>query len=293
MSGKIEEQNQKDYNSISPSAKSLLLMKGHTNIPYARQTAGLIQYPKDYKPDFKNRDMTFWARTMHFENRYWSIDQLLSDLPITNILELSSGFSFRGLDITRQNQSYYIDTDLPEVITTKKEFISTLKNNNIHSGKLELLPLNALDEKQFNEVVNRFPAGEIVILNEGLLMYLDNNEKETLLKIIHDILKERGGYWITADIYLKNKQEKLNLNIDSKTKEFFEQHRLEDNKFESFEDAEAFFGKFGFVVDREATVKRSKLSSMKYFRKCISLRQLIKMRKAGKMQNTWRLKVEN
>jgi hypothetical protein len=41
---------------------------------------------------------------------------------------------------------------------------------------LETLPLNALDEAQFAETVGRFPQGEIVIVNEGLLMYL-NTEK--------------------------------------------------------------------------------------------------------------------
>jgi len=110
----------RNFNTISPSAKSLLLMKGHTNIPFARQTAELIEYPEKYNLDFSNEDMTFWARVVHFENRYWSIDQLLTDLPIKNILELSSGFSFRGLETTKKKGFYYIDTDLPDVIATKK-----------------------------------------------------------------------------------------------------------------------------------------------------------------------------
>ena len=58
---------------------------------------------------------------MHFENRYWSIDQLLNDLTIINILEISSGYSFRSLEYTRQKAVHYIDTDLPDVIAAKKE----------------------------------------------------------------------------------------------------------------------------------------------------------------------------
>ena len=152
------------------------------------------------------------------------------------------------------------------------------------------MPLNALDERQFREIVSRFPAGEIVIVNEGLLMYLDDHEKEKLCSIIHDILKQRGGYWITADIYLKNKHEKLGLEFDDKTREFFEQHQLEDHKFESFEEAKAFFSRMGFVIDKEADLYRSRLSSMKYLIKNASLLQLFKMRKAGKIQATWRLR---
>jgi len=60
----------RNYNTISPSAKSLLLMKGHTNIPFARETAELIKYPEKFNPDFSKKDMTFWARVVHFENRH-------------------------------------------------------------------------------------------------------------------------------------------------------------------------------------------------------------------------------
>jgi hypothetical protein len=86
------------------------------------------------------------------ENRYRSIDQLLNDLIIINILELSSGYSFRGLDYIIQKDVHYIDTDLSDVIAVKKEFYGSLKKEGANTkGKLELLSLNALDEKNFYE----------------------------------------------------------------------------------------------------------------------------------------------
>ena len=134
----------RDFNTISPSAKSLLLMKGHTNIPFARQAAELILYPEKFNPDFSYKNVSFWARVLHFENRYWTIDQLLADLPIKNILELSSGFSFRGLETTKKGGYHYIDTDLPDVIAVKKNIITSLTQSNSgfnEAGKLEILPL--------------------------------------------------------------------------------------------------------------------------------------------------------
>jgi hypothetical protein len=71
-------------------------------------------------------------------------------------------------------------------------------------------------------------------------MYLNIPEKRRLCKIIHNILQKRGGYWITADIYVKNQLPKLDLKIDRKTKDFFERHRIEENKFERFDAAETF-----------------------------------------------------
>ena len=156
---------QRNYTTISPSAKELLLMKGLTNIPFARQAAELITLPEPYTPDTTKKDVIFWARVVHFENRYWSIDQLLTELPVKNILEISSGFSFRGLETVKQNGYHYIDTDLPDIIETKQRFMQALGNGN-QPGKLEILPLNALDSRQFDEVVSHFPKGELAIVNE-------------------------------------------------------------------------------------------------------------------------------
>jgi hypothetical protein len=281
----------RDFSTISPSAKWMLLLKGYTNIPFAREVAELLEYPNKYIPDFKKRDFTFWASTIHLENRYWSIDQLLKGLPVKNILELSSGYTFRSLDYTRQKGVHYIDTDLPDVIATKMKFINSLENKGFKpNGKLELLPLNVLDETNFKEIIGHFPQGQIAIVNEGLLTYLDKQEQKELCSIIHDILIERGGYWITADIYLKNKQPKLGFKYNDEIKEFYKQHDTESNSFENFKEAEIFFKDMGFVVDKDAKIKYSDMSSFKYFMKSLTLRQLFRLRGAGKIQATWRLK---
>jgi O-methyltransferase involved in polyketide biosynthesis len=217
---------------------------------------------------------------------------LLQGLSIKNILELSSGFSFRGLATIQQNDFHYIDTDLPNIIITKKGFLSKIEKNNVNpKGKLEIIPLNALDEKQFTDTVTHFPAGEIFIVNEGLLVYLNTEEKEKLCSIIHTILKLRGGYWITADIYIKTRTGKSSLIADDNLKQFLEQHRIEDNKFDSFEAAEAFFKKAGFVVDKEARPDHLKLSSLQHLLKSMTEKQIAEMRNTPKFRATWRLKI--
>ena len=155
---------------------------------------------------------------------------------------------------------------------------------------MELLPLNVLDEIDFHEIIGHFPQGEVAIVNEGLLTYLNKQEKEKLCSIIHDILMERGGYWITGDIVLKNKEQKLGLKFNDEIKEFNEQQNTEDNSFESFKEAEMFFKDMGFVIDKEAKIKYSEMSSFKYMVKSMTLRHLFKLKGAGKIQATWRLK---
>ena len=179
------------------------MMKGETDIPFAKEVAGMMPENQQGIFDAREKDKIFWAGVTHFESRYWSIDQLLSGLDVPNILELSSGYACRGLDIAAQKPVHYIDTDLPDVIALKQQFITSLMGNaTTLKGKLELLPLNALDEAAFNETINRFAEGQLAIVNEGLLMYLNEAEKLRLCSTIHKALLKRGGYWITADIYI-------------------------------------------------------------------------------------------
>jgi O-methyltransferase involved in polyketide biosynthesis len=283
--------NSRDFSSISSSAKWTILLKGHTNIPYARKVAELLEYPNKYVPDFKKRDFTFWASTLGLERRYCSINELLHDLATKNILELSSGYSFRSLEYTQERGIHYIDTDLPDVIATKIEIINSLKKDGLNTyGKLEFLPLNALDKNSFFEIIGHFPQGKVAIINEGLLTYINKQEKEKLCSTIHDILMERGGYWITADIVLKNKESKLGLKYNDEIKEFNEQQSTENNSFDSFKEAEFFFKDMGFAIDKEAKVKYSEMSSFKYMIRSLTLRQLFKMRNTGQIFATWRLK---
>ncbi|HXB08038.1 MAG TPA: hypothetical protein VNW04_13000 [Puia sp.] len=282
--------------SISPSAYSLLLMKGLTTIPYARQAAQLLIAPKPYEPTAVDRPPLFWARLMHFENRYWSIDQLMEQLPITNILELSSGFSFRGLALSRQQPVFYLDTDLPELIATKQQFVTALTredNGNAAAppGHYELQPLNVLDESAFEALIDRFPTGELLILNEGLLVYLDLAEKETLCRTIKKILQRRGGYWITADIYIQKDLDPTLIDRQDAFSQFLQQHNIEEKKFPDFETAAEFFTRMGFIVDREAKTDVTKLSTWPRLLATITPDIQKKLFHTPKLQATWRLRI--
>jgi O-methyltransferase involved in polyketide biosynthesis len=284
---------ERNYGTISPSAKMLLMMKGYTNIPFAKEAAELVAQPEKYRRDFGTKDFTFWVRLTHFESRYWSIDQLLSQIPAKNILEMSSGFSFRGLKTAEEKNVHYIDTDLPEIIEAKKSLLAQLQMQTSPKGTLETLPLNALDQTQFAEIIARFDEEEIVIVNEGLLMYLNTAEKEKLCEIIRNVLKQHGGYWITADIYIKKEFNKDFLKIDDKLQEFFKQHNIEENKFESWQAAREFFDSMGFMVDKEAEPDYSKLTALNYLFQNADEQQLQQLRSSGKIQATWRLKLAN
>jgi hypothetical protein len=78
--------------------------------------------------------------------------------------------------------------------------------------------------------------------------------------------------------------------MNDELQQFFDQHHIEDNMFESMQAAEEFFKSQGFVIDKEAEPDYSKLSSINYFLKTTTQEQLAALSKVGKIQTTWRLK---
>ncbi|KQM77277.1 hypothetical protein ASE74_18720 [Pedobacter sp. Leaf216] len=282
----------RDYSSISPSAKSLLLAKSLTNIPFVADAVKLIYGNHDlenlYTKDF---DEIFLKRLVHFESRYLSLDSLLFASGSLNILEISSGYSFRGLDLVLRHPTiYYLDTDLPGVIDIKKDLVNRLivEEKLSLKGKLKIEALNALDEDAFLNAINQMPLGPVSIINEGLLVYLNTEEKISLCKTIHKSLKLRGGYWITADVYIKRPD--LKNDNDDHFSQFLAAHHVDDNKFESFEQAEQFFLAQGFKLITKATSVWHQLSSLKYIDAALIKKIKEQSNKVGRIRETWVLK---
>ncbi|MGS2764094.1 hypothetical protein [Sinomicrobium sp. M5D2P9] len=282
---------ERNFKSISPSAKALMQFKAHTQIPFAKQAVKVL-LNEDENTGTLNKDFGFWASVVHFENRYYSVNELALEISGTNILELSSGFNYRGLEFANSKpEIHYIDTDLPDIISYKKQIASSFEKTYL-KGKLDYAALNALDKKQFQAIVDRFNNRPLTIINEGLLVYLSKEEKNKLCRIIRTHLEKQQGYWITADIYLNHNPGQIGSDKGKKWDRFFSKQNVTNQMFESFEEAEEFFFNNGFVLDKEYIPDYSKLSSSEKLLQVASPEQLDKLGKSGKVQATWRLKLK-
>ncbi len=284
-----------DFDSISSSAKSLLLTKALTTIPFAKEAAGLL-WGENSIEDLRERlsSIGFLLRLIHFEKRYRSVDIAIKNLGIKNILEFSSGLSFRGLSMCRDSEICYIDTDLPQIIEIKQLVVCELIKNfcNYPVDNLFLKPLDVFDENRFTEYINHFPNGPIIIVNEGLLVYFDEEQKRKLCQIIHNLLKEKGGYWITSDIYIKNEKKEVIMNgfYEERGEIFLTEHHVEENKFDSFKIAEDFFKNCGFDIHMKIDLPTSELSSRKLLVNNIPSNKLRELKNRKKIRETWILK---
>ena len=238
----------RDYSTISPSALSLLLMKSQSSIAFAKQAAALLW--GDFAPKELADAMAVAGapqRLRHFENRYFSLDRLLKDAGLPRVLEMAAGLSFRGLELARPSTTFYLDTDLPEIITVKADLVAKLHTEPL-LGTLRVQALNVLDETAFRATVEAMPAGPIAIANEGLLVYLDAEEKARLAANVRAALQARGGAWLTADVYVRHPLGAAPTVGYGRSRKFLEQHRVEENKFDSWHAAEQFFNAHGFSV---------------------------------------------
>jgi O-methyltransferase involved in polyketide biosynthesis len=238
----------RDYSTISPSALSLLLMKSETTIAFAKEAAKLLwgdAFPSELAEAQKAENAR--RRLRHFESRYRSLDQLLSEAGCSRVLELAAGLSFRGLALARSSQTFYADTDLPEIAQLKAQLIAKLEPAPL-AGTLYVSALNALDAEAFRRTLGQIPPGTLAIANEGLLVYFDDQEKARLAQNVRAALLTRGGVWLTADVYIQNPGGSAPTVGYGRSRAFIDQHRVEQNKFPSWAAAEHFFKQNGFKI---------------------------------------------
>ncbi len=280
----------KDFSSVSPSARLLLLMKAETTIPYAGEALKWLPQTENILHASKEKDMMYWARVLHFEERYQSISLLLDEIKPHNILELSSGFSFRGLNMTEKNNNlHYIDSDLPGIENVKKTIVDKLRHSRNSLSTYELLPLNVLDKEAFKNTTEKFDDDPVTIVNEGLLMYLNRAEKEILCRHVLETLEQHGGSWITADIYFRHQVEETKQPGDS-LDEFLDRHRAWENMFIDEVDAKQFFESMGFTIHPIPQLDFNTLSSFPRFKSFLTDEQLAAANQMPKLRETWQLR---
>ena len=222
----------KDFARISPTAFMTCLARQFSGIPYSRQIAEktLIQR-SPYLP-------------LLVESRYKAIDQAARSRGCSQVLELASGFLPRGLEMTDAPGTLFIESDLPDVIKAKRELCSGIAGArpNLRFAELDA---TAAPAKYLEAASDLDPAKEVLVLCEGLLMYLSHQEKAAVCAGVSALLRRHGGAWITTDftpgVGRGAAAAKLTERLQTATG-----RSLADNSFEHLAAALAFIKERGF-----------------------------------------------
>lgn len=245
------------FDRISLTAKFVAYLRTLSDIRYSGQIALCCGAREAFNQimgkvsDARPEDF-FWMAP-GVELRYKSVDAVLENHSFTNIVELAAGVSPRGLIWSRGGGITYLETDLPGILSEKKQIVSQILGN-VPRAKLNFLAVEATNRQQFTAMEGLLEDGPAAILCEGLLPYLGRKEVGQVVANVYELLKSRGGIWITPDIFSGDRLKKI-LEIDPKVEEVMKaisEHTGRDfkaNSFVSLESAERFYRDFGFKVD--------------------------------------------
>lgn len=236
--------------SISSTAWTVAHRRTFTDIPYSQEIFDEVErmLRDQGAPEIPEESISPQIAPQ-IEARYKLVSQLLRENSVQQVLEIASGLSPRGLELTNVSDIEYVEVDLPEMMSQKRQIAGVLgSRSNLHLNAGDALDLESLRAAAavFDQTK---PLG---IIHEGLLRYFNFDEKAVVARNIHSLLEQFNGIWITPDITLRTvlstastadrKQidkvgQRLGINIDK-------------NRFADVDEAHKFFEDLSFTVER-------------------------------------------
>lgn len=233
-----------EFNSVMPTAILTAYPRTLSDIPYAKEV--FDELSKESIPS----NLIVKKLAPELEARYKLISKLLNKSEINQVLELASGYSTRGLNLAKgSHRVSYVELDLPKICNKKIDVINSFTNL---PGNLHIVPGNALSKKDFKKSETYYnKESQIAVLNEGLLRYLNFDEKRQVAENIHDLLSRYGGLWITCDVtprkFINNQNANLN-NFNNDLCKITDRNNA-NWRFSDIDHVREFFGEIGFNIE--------------------------------------------
>ena len=197
---------------VSPSAYKPAYARGfHTNIPYAAEMLPEIAEIRRERGESVTLP-EFSKEVVYYEGRYKLVNKIVNEQHAQGILEIGSGFSPRGLEMTANPEMRYVEIDTPALMAQKRRVVAKLTEQSeiptrpyfhLQEGSgLDLATLEAAD-------AHLIPGQPIV--TEGFVSYLRGEELVNFSKNMHDLLRKHGGgCWIQTVMPIRSKAKRAN-----------------------------------------------------------------------------------
>jgi len=229
-----------------PTAIMTAYPKTLTDIPYSLEIFNHIKKINggEIKPAFTRDDLA-----PVIEARHKLTDKMVRHANTSQILDIASGFSPRGLSFSALPNAVCVEIDLPEMAEMKK---GTLNSFTKIPDNLHILGGNALNYDDIAHASDFFnPNKNVAIVAEGLLRYLDFNEKAMVANNVRRVLEKFCGVWISCDFTLKQYLLSQNHNIKNHTNNIVSvtNNNLLNNSFEDIKHIVDFFANLGFDME--------------------------------------------
>ncbi|MBW4554058.1 MAG: class I SAM-dependent methyltransferase [Aphanocapsa sp. GSE-SYN-MK-11-07L] len=186
------------FDKISPTALMVAHARQFTDIPYTQALATLVDARSAFDQLLSQSSALPLDMAVMIEGRYKAINQAMAEFAPTQILELASGLLPRGMVMTQDPNLIFVESDLPIMLSRKQKLVQQLVGDrpNLHFAVIDV----TAQPSQFPIDAYWQPDQPIAILCEGLLMYLDQTEKQRVFANVRELLQIYGGVWITSDL---------------------------------------------------------------------------------------------
>jgi len=244
------------YEKISPTAKFVAYLRTFTDIPFAKEMAEESGAEKTYQELAGESEESLLRLSPYWEARYRATDRIIMQCGITQILEVAAGLSPRGIAMTENPNVVYVVTDLPQILEQEKAIaVAILSRLNSERLNLHFETANALHRDNLLRAATVFVSDRpVAIITEGLLPYLNREEKSVLADNIHEVLRRSRGVWIASDVHTKQfRRDTFRLDEMLRQRQSriaaFTGSDLDSNLFADENELEGFFRKSGFQIE--------------------------------------------
>lgn len=213
-----------------------------TNIPYETEIFEAV------REDFGeiNAELLVSRLAVELEARRKLIDEYLDAGGFSQVFEFAAGYGTRGVERSEAG-ARYLELDLPSVSGRKRR---VLDKTGLANDNLRVISGNALNFEDFEKELAFFDKTKpVAVVNEGLMRYLNFEEKAEYARNVRRVLERFGGSWITSDVTPKKflaVQDKgmtgFNKTVSGKTGGY------SDNMFVDMAQVEEFFDDLGFEI---------------------------------------------
>jgi len=147
--------------------------------------------PKEMHEQIKR---LFPAYTILIESRFYGVNRLIGERADRQVVDLPCGYTSRGIRMAREGRAYR-GCDLPAVVDAMGPAVESIV------GRHEAVGYRAVDATNYESLEAALPEASrnLLVTTEGLLMYFDQPELETVFSNLRRLLQKHGGSWVVTD----------------------------------------------------------------------------------------------
>lgn len=190
-----------EFEMVEYSAQVKLQWLSAAGIPEAQKFLELLERPVFFSAEnLEDFDRIQMVNSLYQELNYVAAIEYVREKKYLNVMDLACSFSPRGMILAQDGRKVIVG-ELATVCLIGDYFMDERAGKKARKKiSYEVIPIE--DRKIMMDNADKF-KGELCIIEQGLMIYLNKDSCGKMFENIRDILKKHGGCLITSDFVQK------------------------------------------------------------------------------------------